>query len=144
MNEDGKYVCPEGYEFEYVKTTIDTKGKYPRENITYECKYCSTCTVKNECTKSQTNRKLVHSPKLKTYEAKAKENLDSSLGIALKTQRSAQVEGAFGVIKQDMNYQRISRRSLKKVKTEVMLVCIGYNLRKYHKKKYRLPKELMH
>ena len=44
MNEDGKYVCPEGYEFEYVKTTIDTKGKYPRENITYECKYCSTCT----------------------------------------------------------------------------------------------------
>ncbi len=46
-------------------------------------------------------------------------------------------EGAFGVIKQDYNYRRISRISLKKVNLELYLIIIGFNLAKYHNLKYR-------
>ncbi|WP_172473115.1 transposase, partial [Thomasclavelia cocleata] len=45
----------------------------------------------------------------------------------------------FGVIKEDMKFTRFTRRGIENVKMEFLLVCIGYNLKKYHK--YRLKKE---
>ena len=48
----------------------------------------------------------------------------------MRINRSSQVEGAFGVIKQDMDYDRVRRRGLDNVSAECMLVCLGYNLRK--------------
>ena len=48
----------------------------------------------------------------------------------MRVNRSSQVEGVFGIIKQDMNYERIRRRGLKKVSAEIMLVCLGYVIRK--------------
>lgn len=49
--------------------------------------------------------------------------------------RSIQVEGAFGVIKQDMGFRRFLTRGKKKVLTEMFLLAIGYNLVKWHNKK---------
>ena len=57
-------------------------------------------------------------------------NLLSPKGIELRVNRSAQVEGAFGVIKQDMDYDRVRRKGLDNVSSECMLVCMGYNIRK--------------
>ena len=48
----------------------------------------------------------------------------------MRVNRSSQVEGAFGIIKQDMNYVRAKRTSLEKVETEHMLTYLGYNIRK--------------
>lgn len=36
-------------------------------------------------------------------------NLNSEEGISLRIQRSIQVEGAFGVIKEDMKFRRFTR-----------------------------------
>lgn len=66
-------------------------------------------------------------------------NLATETGKELKKQRSIQAEGVFGVIKQDMGFTRFTRRGMENVKMEFLLVCIGYNLKKYHK--YRLRKE---
>ena len=41
-------------------------------------------------------------------------------------------------IKQDYNFRRITRVSLNKVNVEFYLVIIGFNLAKYHNRKYRL------
>ncbi len=49
----------------------------------------------------------------------------------MRINRSIQVEGTFGQIKNNMNYDRIRRRGLEKVSAEVMLMCLGVNLRKY-------------
>lgn len=51
----------------------------------------------------------------------------------MRVNRSSQVEGAFGVIKQDFKYERFRRTLLPKVSTEFMLVCLGYNIRKLFK-----------
>jgi hypothetical protein len=64
--------------------------------------------------------------------AEARKQLDSEKGIELKTKRSEQAEGAFGVIKEDMRFTRFHRRGMKNVKMEFLLVIMGYNLRKYH------------
>ncbi len=51
--------------------------------------------------------------------------------------RSIQVEGAFGVIKQNRQYKRIVRKGLNSVKLEMNLIAIGFNLYKYYNKKNR-------
>ena len=48
----------------------------------------------------------------------------------MRVNRSSQVEGAFGVIKQDMDYERVRRRGLENVSAEIMLVSLGYNVKK--------------
>jgi len=63
------------------------------------------------------------------------EYLKSEEGKMLMRKRSAQAEGAFADIKQDFEYVRLHRRGESGVKVELILVCIGYNLRKYHNRK---------
>ena len=52
----------------------------------------------------------------------------------LRINRSIQVEGAFGVIKQDYAFRQFLLRGNKKVFTEMLLVAFGYNINKYHNK----------
>jgi len=61
----------------------------------------------------------------------ARENLLSPKGIEIRVNRSIQVEGTFGQIKQNMNYERIRRRGLNKVACEIMLMCLGVNIRRF-------------
>ena len=48
--------------------------------------------------------------------------------------RSIQAEGAFGVLKNDYEFQRFLLRGKTKVKLELLLLCMGYNLNKLHSK----------
>jgi len=89
--------------------------------------------------KGKENRLIELNKELKAFEKEVGENLQSELGIYLRVQRSIQVEGTFGVIKEDLRYRRIKRRRLENVKTEIMLIAIGFNLLKYHRKRYREP-----
>ena len=53
----------------------------------------------------------------------------------LRMNRGIQVEGAFGVLKQNMNFKRFKYCKRSKTKVEVLLFAVGYNLRKYFHKK---------
>ena len=48
--------------------------------------------------------------------------------------RSIQVEGAFGVIKENHNFRRFLTRGKKSVKVEFTLLALAYNLNKLHHK----------
>ena len=62
------------------------------------------------------------------------ENILSETGIRYRMNRSIQVEGAFGVLKNDYGFQRFLLRGKTKVKLEILLLCIGYNINKLHAK----------
>ena len=52
--------------------------------------------------------------------------------------RSIQVEGAFGVLKQNMKFKRFKYREKTKTKVEALLFAIGYNFKKYvHRKEQK-------
>ena len=70
-------------------------------------------------------------PNYELLKKQARENLLSPQGIEIKINKSIQVEVTFVQIKQNMNYDRIRRRGLEKVSCEVMLMCLGRNVRKY-------------
>ena len=62
------------------------------------------------------------------------ENIMSDEGILLRVNRSIQVEGAFGVLKNDYQFNRFLTRGKNSVKTEFILLCFGYNINKLHAK----------
>ena len=62
------------------------------------------------------------------------ENILSEKGILYRMNRLIQVEGAFGVLKNDYEFQRFLLREKTKVKLEILLLCMGYNLNKLHAK----------
>jgi transposase len=129
---NGSYVCPQGKSF-----ILTNRRSKEGRNITwyidqYRCESCGNCPVKNACTKAKGNREIEVNELGRTLYLEAKTLLDSEEGIEKRIQRSIQVEGTFGVIKQDFGYRRLTRRSLENADLEFHLIAIGYNLHKYH------------
>ena len=89
---------------------------------------------KSKCTTAKGNKKLSISKKFITYREKSLKNLKSDDGIILRVNRSIQVEGAFGVLKQNMGFKRFFSRGLKNVMIEFYLLAFAYNIQKFHQK----------
>ncbi len=94
------------------------------------CKYAYICKKKLK-NKENDFRIIELIPNYEILKEQARKNLQSPKGIELRINRSIQVEGTFGQIKNNMNYDRIRRRGLKKVSVEIMLMCLGVNIRRY-------------
>ena len=60
----------------------------------------------------------------------AAERGSSAEGILLRMNRSIQVEGAFGVIKQDYAFRRFLTRGKRKTETQFLLLAFAYNVQK--------------
>jgi len=135
--ENGKLLCPKGREFKYQCDKISTKTTYLSIDQIWECKTCNRCPYRKSCTKAKGNRKVQINVALDELRKAAKERLDSPAGKQLREQRCIQAEGTFGIIKNDWNYVRLHRRGFENVENEIYLVCIGFNLMKYHHKKLR-------
>lgn len=66
--------------------------------------------------------------------AKSLANITTPEGILLRMNRSIQVEGAFGILKEDYGFRRFLTRGKLNVKTEFSLLSFGYNINKLHSK----------
>ena len=132
LNDDETITCLNGN----VGYKDETNWHHRKaDSIFYKVNGCNTCAFKLYCKRYMKNKdedfKIFEVViKLQKYIQQAEENLLSVEGIEMRVNRSSQVEGAFGVIKQDFQYERFRRRSLNKVSCEFMLVCLGYNIRK--------------
>lgn len=137
-NEHGYRICPNGRTFDQYEGDIYASTRAGNLSITQkytEPKHCEGCPLKEKCL-MKTNKKGYKEVGLNVVgeelKAEARKQLDTEHGIKLKVMRSEQAEGAFAAIKEDMGFDRFHRRGLKTVKMEFLMVCLGYNLRKYH------------
>ena len=129
--EKDEFICPAQNRMVYIETKpYKSKNDFLSERRIYECLTCSTCPLKPQCTKAKGNRQMQVGFELRRYRQQAKDNLLSEQGIALRKQRSIEVETVFGDIKYNMNFRRFMLRGLKKVEIEWGLVCMAHNLRK--------------
>ena len=68
----------------------------------YVCEDCSGCSRRENCFKGQyENRKIELSKTMRRQKDEAEKRISTDKGILLRMNRSIQVEGAFGVLKQD-------------------------------------------
>ena len=112
-------------------------NKYGREEEIYQCEDCTGCPYAEKCKRGKGNRTVRINKELTAMHEEVLENLESIRGAFLRMNRSIQSEGTFGIIKNDHDYKRIQRRSMKRVKLEIYLIAIGQNLNKYYHKRTR-------
>ena len=130
---DGLLVCLGGRALERA----DVPGTHPKRagGAFYECRDCRGCPYMHYCRRFKSEREgdsrtfEIDAEGLRLKEA-ARDRLLSPEGIEMRVNRSCQVEGVFGMIKQDMGYVRFRRTSLPKARMEFMLYCLGLNVRK--------------
>ena len=136
--EDGTPICPAGHIFDTDRVKITYKGIYPMMTIYYKNNHCEGCPFRNKCTKAKEGRTAKTVPTLEKMHNRIDEYVKTDEGQTYMKNRSIQAEGAFANIKQDFEYVRLHRRGESGVEVELGLVCIGYNLRKYHNRKVAL------
>lgn len=107
-------------------------------NKVYKFSECDSCPLREKCSTYKIGRTITINDELESYKQIVRENLESEVGIKLRVNRSIQVEEAFGVMKENMQYRRFNRRTKKNSRLEVILVAIGINITKFHRKKYRV------
>jgi archaellin len=137
IDSDGDYRCPRNKKFIKLYEYQSKYIRHEHKKIKYKCDYCPRCRLKTKCTKAKENRTITEIKGYKEIKNKVNENLGSELGIKLRTQRSIQVEGAFGILKEDMKFRRFTRTMFSGIKLELNMIAIGYNLKKFHNKQFR-------
>ena len=117
-------------EFDHYHRRRNKDGKLYKFYGCNQCNYSYKCKAKLK-NKDYNFRYIELIPEYELLKEEARINLLSPKGIEIRINRSIQVEGTFGQIKNNMNYDRIRRRGLKSVSCEFMLMCLGVNIRRY-------------
>lgn len=136
------YICHAGHEIKVAhEKRSKTKSGYVTVTTVYSCSDCDGCEHKAICIKGRSKTPLEERSKnlyvSKTFQKQRKEmqdRINTDEGIMLRINRSIQVEGAFGVLKQDMGFRRFLLRGQVKVQTEFSLLAIAFNINKLHNK----------
>ena len=132
--EKDEYTCQNGKKLKAVhQGKRISKSGFESEITYYECESCEDCPYKIGCTKSKGNKKIQVSKKFIEQRRKSLAKITSPMGIMLRTNRSIQSEGAFGVIKENYKFRQFLLRGTAKVTVEIVLISMAYNINKsYH------------
>jgi len=126
-----EYTCPNGKKLKYVyMKNYKTDNGYQSERKVYQCESCDECPFRSNCHRSNGNRKIEVSHKLNAFNQNAYDLITADEGIRLRRNRSIQVEGAFGVIKQDFGFKRFLTRGIQKTETQFFLLSFAFNVEK--------------
>ena len=108
------------------------KTKLYKFNGCNNCNYSYKCKFKLKQENKEKNYRIVElNIEYELFKEEARNNLLSPKGIEMRINRSIQSEGSFGQIKNNMYYDRVRRRGIEKVGCEIMLECLGTNIRRY-------------
>jgi transposase len=121
--EQNAYVCPAGRELTYRFSTHE-KG---RPIHYYRASGCQSCELRKSCTRNQANR---------TITRLAFEEIQEAMAVRVKAsprimkRRKAIIEHCFGTIKRTLGYYYFLCRGFARVKTELSLTVLAYNLKR--------------
>jgi transposase len=108
-----QFLCPAEKRMVYQETIhYKTENGYLTARRIYECEDCSGCALKPACTRAKGNRRIQVSFRLKDMRAKARDNLLSEEGQALRSRRPVEAESVFGRLKQNWRFRRFLLRGL--------------------------------
>jgi len=119
-----EYSCSQGKQLKFEKQKLNTRGRQTRY---YRCNECSGCTIKNQCTTSSKGRikiRYINQDFRDSYREKMRDE-QSREKIRL---RKTIVEHPIGTIKLWLGKNPLLLRGIEKVKTEIRLVSLSYNL----------------
>ena len=137
MQDSQTIICLNGR----TGSIVEIPGRHPKKanSVFFEIVNCEGCGFKAYCMRfvknpeTQTSKVFEVNVGYMKLKQKAEANLLSPKGIEMRVNRSIQVEGVFGIEKQDFQYIRTRRRGIEKVSAEIMLTFLGLNLKRLFK-----------
>ena len=134
--ETDSYTCPAGRRIVAGYDCIrKSKSGFESTVTHYQCESCAGCILRDKCFRSKypdKDREFEVSKTFRRQRQSATERITSQEGALLRINRSIQVEGAFAVIKEDYAFRRFLTRGTENVRTEMLLMAMGYNLFRLH------------
>lgn len=126
------YTCPNGKSLIYTGDTVKKSDNgYVSIKQNYACEDCSDCPHRDKCFKGKyENRRIAVSRVFIQQKRDAEARICTKQGISLRVNRSIQVEGAFGVIKEDHGFRRFLTRGKQKTETQFFILAFAFNIRK--------------
>ncbi|WP_212976441.1 transposase, partial [Bacillus sp. J14TS2] len=129
------YTCANNQQLYVTRNyTRTSQTGYQSQVTVYECEDCTGCPLKEKCTKAKGNRQLHVAKEFLAYRETAQENILTEAGTLYRMNRSIQVEGTFGVLKEDYQLKKFRTRGTGNVRNELLILAFGYNLNKIHTK----------
>lgn len=132
-HEDDCFICAEGRRLYCRKVSTEMKDGIPVTRAWYRCENCQNCPQRERCCRKQD----INAPKeviwKETFWEKRRnslENITSERGITLRMNRSIQVEGAFGLLKNDFGFRRFLTAGKRNIRIELFFLALGFNLKK--------------
>ena len=130
--EADTYTCANGdvLYFSHEKTEKSANG-YEINVRYYRNRSCEGCPYAGKCHRSARGfREIKVSPEFIRQRKKSLENITTDEGVLLRMNRSIQVEGVFGVLKQNYGFKRFLVRGKRNVETQFFLLAFAFNVKK--------------
>ena len=127
------FICAEGRRLYCRKVSTEMKNETPVTRAWYRSESCQNCSQREKCCKKQdpnAPKEVIMKETFWEKRQQSLENITSERGIQLRMNRSIQVEGAFGLIKNDFGFRRFLTTGKKNVRIELLFLALGFNLKK--------------
>jgi transposase len=129
------YICPEGRELHYQRTSKDSKGLIYWHYVADDC---SNCKVRGKCqkiSKKKVKKGVRSNRSINIYKEdecvkRMRKKLETDEGKKIYQRRMSTVEPLHGDIQKNRGFIQFALRGLKKVKIEYNLIGIAHNVRK--------------
>ena len=130
--EEDLFICPNGRKLMFVgERKESTESGYEVTKKDYVCESCENCPHREKCYKAKDPvRRVSVSQNMMRLKREATERINTEKGIILRQNRSIQVEGAFGVLKEDFGFRRFFTRGKTKTETQFFILAIAFNVKK--------------
>ena len=130
--ESDSFTCPNGKRLIHSNDKeVKTENGFTVTKSYYVCESCAGCPYREKCFKGQyENRKIELSKTMRRQKKEAEERISTAKGILLRMNRSIQVEGVFGVLKQDYGFRRFLTRGKKNNETRLFILAMAFNIQK--------------
>lgn len=135
MDYDAKrdaYICPDGRRLKFKgEITKTTENGYSIATRYHSNDKCGRCPHREKCHRFKNGYRTIQvNQVLSEHRPKALKALTSEEGVLLRKNRSIQVEGVFGVLKEDYGFRRFLTRGKKNIETQFFLLAFALNIEK--------------
>ena len=130
-NKD-EYICPNGRKLKFKRESCKTtENGYVVSTRYYSNDKCGRCPHRDKCHKSKNSYRTIRvNQVLNEYRPKVLKALTSEEGTLLRMNRSIQVEGVFGVLKEDYGFRRFLTRGKRNIETQFFILAFALNIEK--------------
>ena len=131
--EEDSFTCAQGRKLHLRREATEVRDEQLVSTAWYRCEDCSGCPCRAQCCRAKDPDKPKELVLRKTFWEKreqAEKNIRTERGIHLRLCRSIQVEGAFGLLKNDFGFRRFLTWGKANIRTELFLLALAFDLKK--------------